>query len=140
MLLLGILLNLALILMDRPAPSLSSFTFLAGTGAVLALIAGSAVLVVGVLGSRTHSGLLRFVLLFGANLIMVFIITWLFVRMVGGVSMAVVDGVVPPGELRRASLSAALPLFGLAQLVIVPWVIISVVILGRVDFKEKGSS
>jgi uncharacterized membrane protein len=139
-LLVGILLNLVLILGDRSASSTPSFMFLAGTAAGLVLLICSAILAVGAVSSRIRSGLLRFVLLYGANLIIVFIVIWLFVRMIGGASMAVVDGVVPPGELRRASLSAALPLLGIAQLVIIPWVLIAVIILRRKNFTGMASA
>jgi len=51
--------------------------------------------------------------------------------------MAVVDGAVSSSELRGLSIQAALPLLALAQLVIVPWVLVAVVVLNRMAFRVK---
>jgi len=137
MLLAGAILNFSLVLFAREISELGSVLLLTGTalGCLFLLI----LLSIGCcrIFNIIHSGILRFLLLYTANLVMVFVFLFLFVRVLGGASMAVVDGAVSSSELRGLSIQAALPLLALAQLVIVPWVLVAVVVLNRMAFRVK---
>ncbi|MBN1264345.1 MAG: hypothetical protein JXA25_02550 [Anaerolineales bacterium] len=133
----GAILKFSLVLFAREISELGSVLLLAGTalGCLFLLI----LLSIGCcrLFYLIHSGILKFLLLYTANLVMVFVFLFLFVRILGGASMAVIDGAVSSSELRGLSIQAAHPLLALAQLVIVPWVLVAVVVLNRIAFRGK---
>ena len=61
--------------------------------------------------------------LYAAWFVLTFGITLLVARMMGGASMAVVEGVADAGAVRQGSLEMAGVLLLSAQVIIVPWVL-----------------
>jgi len=59
--------------------------------------------------------------LYAVWFVLTFGITWLLARILGGMSMAVVDGVAQAAEVRRGSLEMACVMLVFVQVIIVPW-------------------
>ncbi len=72
---------------------------------------------------RTKSWMAGSLVLYAVWFVLTFGIAWLVARMMGGASMAVVDGVADAVAMRRGALEMAGAMLLFSQVIIVPWVL-----------------
>jgi hypothetical protein len=135
-LLAGILLNLWIMIAEAAKPFAQDVAMFA-----LAAAGIPAVLFATIAGGwwgfrRTKSWLTGSLVLYGVWFVLAFGIAWLVARILGGASMAVVDGVADSGAVRRGTLEMAGVLLLFAQVMIVPWVLGAGRVLRRMGVRD----
>ena len=122
-LLAGILLNSWIMIAEaaKPFPRDVAMFALAAAGIPAILFAALAAAWWGF--QRTKYWLAGSLVLYVVSFVLAFGIAWLVARMIGGASMAVVDGVADAGTMRRGALEMAGVMLLFTQIIIVPWVL-----------------
>jgi len=77
------------------------------------------------------NGLLRWLVLFVSINMIGFVLWFIFLKALGGVSMAVADGVVTNAEFNRQALHETLRMMTVSQMITMPWAALAVMALRR---------